>query len=58
MTGDRWRAFVAVLLVWHTMRSIPWLIDTLGPTWGVVLSLVNGLLAAAVLAIPVKPPPP
>jgi hypothetical protein len=40
------------------MRSIPWLIDTLGPTWGVVLSLVNGLLAAAVLAIPVKPPPP
>lgn len=58
MTGDRWRTFAAALLVWHAVRSTPWFIDHLGPTWGVVFSVVNGLLAAVVLAVPVKPEPP
>ena len=58
MTADRWRSIAVVLLVWHTMRSVPWLIDHLGPTWGFVLSMVNGLLAVALLAVPIKPGPP
>lgn len=59
MSGRRWRT-VAIFFIFLTIiRGVPWFIDTMGTTWGIVFGLVCCSAAfVGVLVTPVTPDAP
>ena len=59
MTGRRWRTLAIYLTFLTVLRGVPWIIDTMGTTWGIVFALVLcTLVFVGVLVTPLKPDAP
>lgn len=59
MTGRRWRTVAIALIVLTVIRGVPWFIDNLGVTGGILVGFPLSLIALmGAICTPLKPDPP